>query len=66
MKALSFDPRAKLALLLLCMLCAVFAPGLRFQFALVALIGLFAAACGKWRYALRGALAYALICLFTG
>lgn len=43
----------------------MFAPNLYFQFALVAVIGLLAALCGKWQYALRGILAYALICAFT-
>lgn len=61
-----FDPRTKLALLLICVMCAMFAPSLSFQFLLVILIGLFAVLCGKWQYALRGIVAYALICLFTG
>ena len=65
MKPLHLDPRTKLFLILLCVLCAMFAPDLYFQFALVALIGLLAALCGKWRYALRGLTAYALICAFT-
>ena len=60
-----FDPRAKLFLLLLTVLCAMFAPDLRFQFALVGLIGGFSALCGRWRYALRGTLAYGLLCAFT-
>ena len=62
---LHLDPRTKLFLILLCVLSAVFAPNLYFQFALVALIGLFSAVSGKWRYALRGIFAYALICVFT-
>ena len=66
MKPLRLDPRAKLFLILLCVLSAMFAPSLSFQFALVVLIGLLAALCGKWRYALRGIIVYALICLFTG
>ena len=65
MKPLHLDPRTKLFLILLCVLCAMFAPDLYFQFALVALIGLLAALCGKWRYALRGLAVYALICVFT-
>lgn len=65
MTAARFDPRTKLALLLICVLCASLAPGLGFQIALVLLISLFAAICGMRRYALRGVLAYALICLFT-
>lgn len=65
MKPLRFDPRTKLSLLLICVLCAMAAPNLYAQFALVVLIGLFAAISGKWRYALRGIAAYALICAFT-
>ena len=64
-KPLHLDPRTKLFLILLCVLCAMFAPDLYFQFALVMLIGLLAGLCGKWRYALRGILDYALICAFT-
>lgn len=65
MKLLYLDPRTKLFLILLCVLSAMFAPNLYFQFALVAVIGLLAALCGKWQYALRGILAYALIYAFT-
>lgn len=65
MKLLYLNPRTKLFLILLCVLSAMFAPNLYFQFALVAVIGLLAALCGKWQYALRGILAYALICAFT-
>ena len=43
----------------------MFAPNLYFQFVLVTLIALLAAVSGKWQYALRGMIAYALICLFT-
>lgn len=42
------------------------APNLTYQFALVVLIGLFAVVSGKVRYAVRGVLAYGLVCLFTG
>ena len=65
MKPLHLDPRTKLFLILLCVLSAMFAPNLYFQFVLAAVIGLLAALCGKWQYALRGILAYALICAFT-
>lgn len=37
---LHLDPRTKLFLILLCVLSAMFAPNLYFQFALVTLIGL--------------------------
>ncbi len=62
---LQLDPRTKLFLILLCVLSSMFAPDLYFQFVLTALIGLLAAFCGKWQYALRGVMVYALICLFT-
>lgn len=65
MTPLHLDPRTKLALLLLCVLSAMFAPSLSVPLALVALIGLLAALSGKGWYALRGVLAYALICAFT-
>ena len=65
MKPLHLDPRTKLFLILLCVLSAMAAPGLYWQLALVALIGLLAAWSGSWRYALRGIFAYALICVFT-
>ena len=65
MKPLHLDPRTKLFLILLCVLSAMLAPDLYVQFALVAVIGLLAALCGKWQYALRGIIAYALICAFT-
>ena len=65
MKPLRLDPRTKLFLILLCVLNAVFAPNLYFLFALAALVGLLAVFCGKWRYALHGIIAYALICVFT-
>lgn len=65
MKALRFDPRTKLFLILICVLCAMLSPNLYFGFALVTLIAILAALCGKWRYALRGVFAYALICAFT-
>ena len=65
MKPLHLDPRTKLFLFLLCVLSAMLAPDLYFQFALVALIGLLSSLSGQWRYALRGILAYGLICAFT-
>lgn len=65
MNTLHLDPRTKLLLILLCILCSMFAPNLFFQFVLVVLIGLLAVFSGKWQYALRGVAAYVLICLFT-
>ena len=65
MRPVHLDPRTKLFLILLCVLSAMLAPNLYFQFALTAFIGLLAAFYGKWQYALRGIVAYALICAFT-
>ena len=65
MMSLRLDPRTKLFLILLCVFCAMFAPNLYFQFALVTFIGLLAVFSGKWQYALRGIIVYALICAFT-
>ena len=65
MKLINLDPRTKLFLILLCVLIAMFAPNLYFQFALVTFIGLLATFCGKWQYALHAIIIYALICGFT-
>ena len=65
MKPMHLDPRTKLFLILLCVLSSMFAPSLYFQLILVIFIGLLAALCGKWPYALRGIIVYALICVFT-
>ena len=59
------DPRTKLFLILLCVLSSMSAPSLAYQFGLVALIALLAAGFGKWDYAVKGVIAYALICFFT-
>lgn len=47
MKPLHLDPRTKLLLILLCVLSAMAAPSLYFQFTLVALIGLLSALSGR-------------------
>lgn len=65
MMSLRLDPRTKLFLILLCVFCAMFAPNLYFQLALVGVIGVLAVLSGKWRYAMRGFVVYALICVFT-
>lgn len=65
MKPLYLDPRTKLFLILVCVLSAMAAPNLYFQFLLALMIGLLAAFCGEWLYALRGIIAYGLICVFT-
>ena len=65
MMSLRLDPRTKVFLILLCVFCAMFAPNLYFQLALVGVIGVLAVLSGKWRYAMRGFVVYALICVFT-
>ena len=47
-KGLWLDPRAKLFLILMCVLCSMFAPSLSYQFALVLLIAVLGVLCGKW------------------
>ncbi len=65
MTALQFDPRTKIALMVICIFCASFAPNIFFRFALVLFIGLFGILCGRFRQALKGIAAYALICIIT-
>jgi energy-coupling factor transport system permease protein len=60
-----FDPRTKIGLLLLCILSATMAPSLAYELGLVALVAVFGLFCGKWRYALIGVLAYAIVFLLT-
>ena len=64
-KKFRLDPRTKLFLILLCVLSSMSAPSLAYQFGLVVLIALLAAGFGKWGYAVKGVIAYALICFFT-
>lgn len=64
-KGLWLDPRTKILLILLCVLTAMFAPSLQYEFCFVAVIGLLGAICGRWKYALKGILFYALVYLFT-
>lgn len=52
MKPLLLDPRTNLFFILLCVLIAMFAPNLYFQFTPIAVNGLPAVLCGKWQYAL--------------
>ena len=49
------DPRAKLFLILMCVLASMFSPSLAYQFALVLLIALLGVLFGKWKYPLSGA-----------
>ena len=58
-KGLWLDPRAKLFLILMCVLCSMFAPSLSYQFALVLLIAVLGVLCGKWKYSIKGVCFYA-------
>ena len=61
-KGLWLDPRAKLFLILMCVLCSMFAPSLSYQFALVLLIAVLGVLCGKWKYSIKGVCFYAVVC----
>ena len=64
-KGLWLDPRAKLFLILMCVLSSMFAPSLTYQFALVVLIAVLGVLCGKWKYAVKGVCFYAVVCVLT-
>lgn len=49
-KGIWLDPRAKLFLILMCVLSSMFAPSLAYQFVLVMLIAVLGAFFGKWKY----------------
>ena len=65
MKPLHLDPRTKLFLILLCVLCSMCAPHLYYTFGLVVGVGVLGTWSGKWRYALRGVVLYALLYAIT-
>lgn len=64
-RGLWLDPRTKILLLLFCILSAMMAPSLFYELGLVVLIGLLGVCFGKWKYAWKGVLFYALIVLLT-
>ena len=57
-KELWLDPRAKLFLILMCVLSSMFAPSLAYQFILVMLIAILGAFFGKWKYVIKACLLY--------
>ena len=61
MSRVRFDPRTKLFLLLLCVLCTMLAPSLRYELVLVCLIAVFSMLSGKPGHALKGILFYGMI-----
>ena len=64
-KELWLDPRAKLFLILMCVLSSMFAPSLAYQFILVMLIAILGAFFGKWKYVIKAVCFYAVICALT-
>ena len=64
-RGLWLDPRTKILLLLLCIFSAMMAPSLLYELGLVVLIGLLGICFGKWKYAWKGVLFYALVVLLT-
>ena len=64
-KGLWLDPRAKLFLILICVLASMFAPSLAYQFALVVLIAILGTFFGKWKYVIKAVCFYAVICVLT-
>lgn len=64
-KGFWLDPRAKLFLILMCVLSSMFAPSLAYQFVLVLLIALLGLLFGKWKYSVKVVCFYAVICVLT-
>lgn len=64
-KGLWLDPRTKILLLLFSVLSAMVAPSLQYELCLVVIIGLLGVLCGKWKYAVKGIVFYALVYFFT-
>lgn len=65
MKALHFDPRTKLMLMIICVLSATLSPALHYEAGLILLIMLFGLVCGKPRYSLLCAFCYGVIFALT-
>jgi len=61
MREINLDPRTKLLLLVLCVLCTMFAPSLTYELILVGLVGAVGVMSGKYRYAIMGVAAYGVI-----
>lgn len=61
MRGINLDPRTKLLLLVLCVLCTMFAPSLTYELILVGLVGAVGVLSGKYRYAIMGVAAYGVI-----
>lgn len=59
------DPRAKLFLILICVLSSMFAPSLVYQVILVLLTAILGVLSGKWKYSMKAVCFYAVICVLT-
>lgn len=65
MCGISFDPRTKLIVLLLCVLSTMFAPSLTYELILVGLIAVVGLLLGEYRKAAMGVVAYGIIYAIT-
>ena len=61
MITLHFDPRTKLLLLILCVLCTMMAPSIHYELVLVLLIAVFGICLGKNKYTLISVMVYGVI-----
>lgn len=61
MRGVRFDPRTKMLLLLICVLCTMLAPSLYYELVLVCLIAVFSCFSGQFRHAFLGILFYGII-----
>lgn len=64
-KGLWLDPRAKVFLIFMCVLCAMFAPSLIYQFVLVIMIALLGILFGKWKHSLKAVCIYGIMYALT-
>lgn len=64
-RGISFDPRTKVILLILCVFTATTAPSLPYECVLVLFVAVFGCVSGKIRYSLLGALFFTLFYAFT-
>lgn len=64
-KAIRFDPRTKILLLIFSMIVATTAPDLRYECILILFIAVFGFVCRKFRYSLIGTGVFVVLYLFT-
>lgn len=61
MKSVKFDPRTKIVLLFICILCTAFMTSQTYELILVFMIAVFGMIAGKYKYALVGMVCYVVI-----